>query len=596
MRSIKTKDKARRMKNCEKDYTVGRRMKSSYLRARAAASRTTDRSEGSPEEYGSDRLQSTFEELGRETPRSAVRGMKRITHRIRRSVQKRRQVRDGASLGAEAAPLEPAYRPETAAAYPTYHPEHHAAGSQEINRSIRQAARPESTRTAGQPVKDIRSAGKSVKAAGHSEKVAAKTSKAAGTAAVQSQASARMKQAAARTAEKTEKAAARTAKAIAKAIEETAEAAVNGVKALITLAAGGGTVGVIIIVIVCLVGFLLVTPFGIFFSGENRQKDAVPVSAAMAQVYFDFGQELSAMQKGGYDDIVFTGKAADPEEVLAVFAVRVAGDDGNPTDVVTLDAERIARLKEVFRDMNTLSSETDTVFHEDSDPYDDIDDSWEECTLYLSLDAKTAGEMQSEYGFSASQRQVLDELLEQRQMLSDLLGEIQSLTADADVVIRNLPDYLPEDRAAVVKAACSLVGKVNYFWGGKSQALGWDSQWGAVRQVWAAGSPSTGTFRPFGLDCSGFVDWVFFNASGGTYLIGHGGGAAFQHSECRPVSISDAMPGDLVFMGDDDHVGVIAGWDDEGKLLVIHCDSGYDNVVVTGAEGFAMAGRPYWYG
>ena len=595
MRTIKTKDNSHRRKAQVRTNTASIRMKAAFLQAKSKASRLTETTEDSPEEYASDRVQSKFEELGREMPRSAVRGMKRITHRIRRSVQKRRQVRDGASPGAEAAPLEPAYRPETAAAYPTYHPEHRAAGQQETTRSIRRVARPESTRTAGQPVKDIRSAGKSVKAAGHSEKVAAKTSKAAGTAAVQSQASARMKQAAARTAEKTEKAAARTAKAVAKAIKETAKAAVNGVKTLITLAAGGGTVGVIIIVVVCLVGFLLVTPFGIFFSGENRQKDAVPVSAAMAQVYFDFGQELSAMQKGDYDDIVFTGKAADPEEVLAVFAVRVAGDDGDPTDVVTLDAERIARLKEVFRDMNTLSSETDTVFHEDSDPYDDIDDSWEECTLYLSLDVKTAKEMQTEYGFSADQRQVLSELLEQRQMLSDLLGEICSLTADADAVVRNLPDYLSEDRAAVVKAACSLVGKVNYFWGGKSQALGWDSQWGAVRQVWAAGSPSTGTFRPFGLDCSGFVDWVFFNASGGTYLIGHGGGAAFQHSECRPLSMSEAMPGDLVFMGDDDHVGIVAGWDDKRELLVIHCDSGYDNVVITGAEGFERAGRPYWY-
>ena len=264
-----------------------------------------------------------------------------------------------------------------------------------------------------------------------------------------------------------------------------------------------------------------------------------------------------------------------------MFAVRFAGDDRDPADVVTLDAERITRLKEVFWDMNMLSSETDTVFHEDCDPHDDIDDSWEECTLYISLDAKTAEVMQTEYGFSANQRQMLTELLEQRRMLSDLFGDIRSLTADADAVIRNLPDYLPEERAAVVKAACSLVGKVNYFWCGKSQALGWDTQWGTVRQVWAAGSPSTGTYRPFGLDCSGFVDWVFFNASGGTYLIGHGGGAAFQHSECRPVCMSDALHGDLVFMEDDYHVGIVAGWDESWDLLVIHCDSGYDNVAIT---------------
>ena len=31
-----------------------------------------------------------------------------------------------------------------------------------------------------------------------------------------------------------------------------------------------------------------------------------------------------------------------------------------------------------------------------------------------------------------------------------------------------------------------------------------------------------GSYYLYGLDCSGFVDWVFYNASGGTYVIGHG--------------------------------------------------------------------------
>lgn len=53
--------------------------------------------------------------------------------------------------------------------------------------------------------------------------------------------------------------------------------------------------------------------------------------------------------------------------------------------------------------------------------------------------------------------------------------------------------------------------------------IGWDSRWGTMQKVWAAGSPSTGTYRPYGMDCSGFVDWVFYNMSGGSYIIGHGG-------------------------------------------------------------------------
>ena len=66
-----------------------------------------------------------------------------------------------------------------------------------------------------------------------------------------------------------------------------------------------------------------------------------------------------------------------------------------------------------------------------------------------------------------------------------------------------------------------FVGKVNYFWGGKSSAIGWDSAWGTMRRVTAAGSPSSGTIRAYGLDCSGFVTWAFNNSSMG-YAVGHG--------------------------------------------------------------------------
>ena len=143
--------------------------------------------------------------------------------------------------------------------------------------------------------------------------------------------------------------------------------------------------------------------------------------------------------------------------------------------------------------------------------------------------------------------------------------------------------------------AYQLLGKVNYFWGGKSLVLGWDSRWGTPKEVWAAGSPSTGTVRPYGLDCSGFVDWVFYNISGGTYVIGHGGGAHMQHTYCDPISWTEAVPGDLVFYPEDTHVGIVCGFDSAGNVQVIHCASGANNVVVTGKSGFTTIARPKFY-
>ena len=53
------------------------------------------------------------------------------------------------------------------------------------------------------------------------------------------------------------------------------------------------------------------------------------------------------------------------------------------------------------------------------------------------------------------------------------------------------------------------------------------------------------------------------------------------HSYCTPVSLADAQPGDLAFYPDDSHVGIVVGRREDGKLLICHCSSGQNNVVVT---------------
>ena len=35
--------------------------------------------------------------------------------------------------------------------------------------------------------------------------------------------------------------------------------------------------------------------------------------------------------------------------------------------------------------------------------------------------------------------------------------------------------------------------------------------------------------------------------------------------------------------------------DESGNLLIIHCASGYNNVVITGIEGFTSIGRPVYF-
>ena len=375
------------------------------------------------------------------------------------------------------------------------------------------------------------------------------------------------------------------------AVKEIGKGVASAVSSI--LSAGGGAVVLMLILTVILVAAIVASPFGILFSNESREAGVVPISAAVAQVNYEFNERLETLQTADdYDSISVDGQTADWIEVLAVFAVKVAGsNDADAADVATMDADRITRLKAVFWDMTTIAHRIEVIHH----PGSGDDDGWTERNLYITITAKTAEEMKTAYHFNRNQIAALEELLEQRDLLRELIEDVYSVSGDTAALLRDLPEGLSPEREAVVRTACSLVGKVNYFWGGKSLVIGWDARWGELRQVTAAGSSTTGTYRPYGLDCSGFVDWVIYNQSGGSYIIGHGGGATLQHSYCTDISWADAQPGDLVFYPDNSHVGIVGGKDANGELLIIHCASGYNNVVVTRLEGFTSIGRPQYY-
>ena len=389
------------------------------------------------------------------------------------------------------------------------------------------------------------------------------------------------KQAAKKTAENAKKAAVAVGKAI-KSVVETIVAAFGGI----------GLVAILAVIVV--IGALLASPLGILFSNESTP-NSVPLSSAISQINMELNTRLISLQSGEYTDIIVEGAPPSWTDVVAVFAAYTAGAE-NGVDVAQLTPDRVSRLQSVFWQMCFITSSTETVTIPDSNPDDDIDDSRTETTLTITITGKTAEEMRSVLGFSDFQNEAMDILLSDPTMLSSLIGNMSISQQDALELLRSLPSDLSPERRAVVQHALSLVGKVNYFWGGKSLVLGWDSRWGQLREVTSAGSPTTGTYRPFGLDCSGFADWVFYNASGGEYILGHGGGAAAQHRYCEQIGWGEAQPGDLVFYPDDSHIGIVGLRDATGNLLIIHCASGRNNVVITDSSGFMTVGRPLYYG
>ena len=395
-----------------------------------------------------------------------------------------------------------------------------------------------------------------------------------------------------------------TAKAAETAVQKTAQAAGRALRSILAAARSliavlmtGGSTVVSLVLVICLIGLLIVSPFGIFFSGEDSGT-GYTMPEAVSVLNGEFAARIEQIKaENSYDELDMdnAGSAAmisNWRDVLAVYAVRTTTDNALPDEVATLTEEKMEILREIFWDMNAISYHLEAV---SGGEYED-----DTIILHITVTVKDHLQMADEYRFNADQRKLLEELMqpEYQELFAVLTGSYQDIELSPDEVakiIENLPADLSENRKQVVLTAYQLLGKVHYFWGGKSLIIGWDSRWGMPMKVTAEGSSTTGTVRPFGLDCSGMVDWVFYNQSGGQYVIGHGGGATAQHSYCAPIAWSDAKPGDLVFYPGDSHVGIVCGFDSSGNIMVIHCASSANNVVVTGKIGFTSIGRPEYF-
>ena len=274
-------------------------------------------------------------------------------------------------------------------------------------------------------------------------------------------------------------------------------------------------------------------------------------------------------------------------DVLATFLAANVPNEETPLDIDALVTIPLEKLDDVFWDMNAIE-----VYRIDGQPS-------------VLLTTKTYEDMTKAYGLDEARENFLYELMqpEFQRTFASLTGSMAfSIAAqeDVDQLLETLPEDMNVDRRQVVKTALSLVGKINYVWGGKYNRLGWNYGWAAPDTEDSAAS----TAKPTGgLDCSGFVSWVFINAIGDpAALSAIGNGSSNQWAHSSAIGWDEGKPGDLVFYHppgtrDYNHVGIIVSADSDGSYLVAHCSANQDGVVVTDAWsfGFRYLRRPVFF-
>ena len=212
-------------------------------------------------------------------------------------------------------------------------------------------------------------------------------------------------------ARETAKQTARATKAVVKATIFAIKGIIAATKALISLLLAGGWVAMVVIVIICLIGLLVGSIFGIFFSSEKTSPNAITMKDVIAECNQEFSDKLQTIQdQNPHDDYVLDGNMATWKDVLIIYTVKQAnGFDGS--EVITMDDNKKALVKQIFWEMNSLSSEVKTEkVTEQGVNTDEMPKEVEKRVLHIKITSKNAEQMKNDYHFNSAQIRQYNEL------------------------------------------------------------------------------------------------------------------------------------------------------------------------------------------
>lgn len=196
-----------------------------------------------------------------------------------------------------------------------------------------------------------------------------------------------------------------------KATISAIKAIIAGTKALITALIAGGWVAIIIIVVICLVGLLVNSIFGIFFSNQKTSANAVTMNEVVAECNQEFADKIQSIQDTNpHEDYVLDGSMASWKDILLIYTVKQS-NGLNATDVVTMDNNKKNILKKIFWDMNILSSEVkvEKVIEQGVNVNEEPKEVQKK-VLHIKITSKTVEDMKLQYNFNAAQNKQLAEL------------------------------------------------------------------------------------------------------------------------------------------------------------------------------------------
>ena len=597
MGKIKTRDTLKgTIKAIDKGATAAERMKNAVVSTKEKAENSVSHPESSPQEYAQNRMSEGGENLAREGAYQFNQGGKQGVVETKENIAKAKQYFENRKVTKPAGGTAPPGGTSSAGATPPGYrtssssrrtlPQDNAKKLAEKNirrsaegvkswsaQSAKHGAKlaEDSVRSAGKAGKAVKTTGKgSIKTAGRSVKTAQQTAKTAIKTVEQTQravrysakATAKAAQASAQAAKVTAKATVATIKAAAKTMVAVLKAMIAAVKALVSAIAAGGWIVVVVLLIVCFIGLLVASPFGIFFSGDAASGIS-PIQEVVAQTSNEFSNRVMGIANNNpHDEMRMTVtnsgylRADNWIDVLTIYAVSTATQDSGGADVVLIDETKAAKIHDIFWEMTEIQHHVESESHEEPVLDEEGNDTGETTTvtteiLVLEILFKGADETADAKGFTIQQKEILTEMLggDYDDMFRELIGNIGlvSMTGDGSGAVGSGDFIWPVPSSDYVTSPFG--SRVDPITGEFDTHLGIDISGGTGTPIVAA---------DVGTVVSTNVDGTY-----GTHaLIDHGNGSSTLYAHMSSMSV---QVGDSVEQGQQ-----IGGMGETGRARGVH--------------------------
>lgn len=435
MPDIKTKDTVRDIKVIDKSDIAKESMKRAAIRAKDTAENLSDDGQVSPSEYAEDNIKYMAENTVDDAGHIVKNGTDKAVEKGKDAYRRHREEKKAEKAQQNAERVEEirsetrnmGIRNEHDDAARTTRSRRTIRGkdrsikaTEQTERTIKQTAKSTGKATVKTAEQTVKTTEKSVKTAEETAKITVKTAEATAKATEKAaEAAAKAAQKAAELIRQAAIAAYKAAVVAAKAIAAAVKAIIAATEKLIAAIAAGGWVAVVVVVVICLIGLIVGSCFGIFFSSEDKNDGSQSMREVVVEINQDYQNQLDTIKANNpYDDLEMSGSRAVWPEVLSVYAVKTTTDPDNPQEVASLNDEKKELLTDIFWEMNDISyrTETDTeteIIESDDGNGNILEETVEvtKTTLYITVSHKTADQMSDHYRFNEDQDEQLEELL-----------------------------------------------------------------------------------------------------------------------------------------------------------------------------------------